>query len=224
MGNTAAVNSGSTALKTPNVYHGISRVHQDNGLRNSVRVMDLVMFTQVAEITSCLYLSSAAAVRGEKVRSLGITSIINITLEIPNLQLPNLESVQIQVDDSPTARLGLYFDRCADKIHEVDRRGGRTLVHCVAGVSRSASICLAYLMKYHRMPLAQAYRHVKRRRPVIQPNIGFWRQLIEFERRVLGRTSVKMVQSSIGWVPDVYYQDVKPASSWYTSSSSRYGY
>ncbi|XP_059144103.1 dual specificity protein phosphatase 14-like isoform X2 [Physella acuta] len=185
--------------------------------------MDLAMFSQVAEVTSSLYLSSAAAVRGEKIRSLGITHIINVTLEIPNLQLPNLESIQIHIEDTPTARLGLYFDRCADKIHQVEKKGGKTLVHCVAGVSRSASLCIAYLMKYHSMSLEQAYRHVKRRRSVIHPNVGFWRQLIDFERRLFGRTSVKMVQSSIGWVPDVYCQEPK-SLSWMPSTTSRYGY
>ncbi|CAG5124982.1 unnamed protein product, partial [Candidula unifasciata] len=173
--------------------------------------MDLFMFSQVAEITRCLYLSSAAAVRGEKIRTLGIT------------HMPNLESLQIHIDDTPTARLGVYFDRCADKIDQVEARGGKTLVHCVAGISRSASICIAYLMKYKRMPLDQAYRHVKKCRSVIQPNVGFWKQLIEFERRLFGRTTVKMVQSSGGLVPDVYYQEVK-TTYWHPSSSSRYGY
>ncbi|CAL1538516.1 unnamed protein product [Lymnaea stagnalis] len=185
--------------------------------------MDLAMFSQVAEITNSLYLSSAAAVRGEKIRSLGITHVINITLEIPNLQMPNLECMQIHIDDAPNARLGLYFDRCADKIHMVDRKGGKTLVHCVAGVSRSASICIAYLMKYQRMTLEQAYRHVKRRRSVIHPNVGFWRQLIDFERRLFGRNTVKMVESSIGWIPDVYLQETK-SFMWMPTTSSRFGY
>ncbi|BFZ09364.1 hypothetical protein BsWGS_12403 [Bradybaena similaris] len=185
--------------------------------------MDLFMFSQVAEITRCLYLSSAAAVRGERIRTLGITHVINVTQEIPNLQMPNLESLQIHIEDTPSARLGLYFDRCADKIDQVETRGGKTLVHCVAGVSRSASICIAYLMKYKRMPLDQAYKHVKKCRSVIQPNVGFWKQLIEFERRLFGRTTVKMVQSSGGLVPDVYFQEAK-STVWLPSSSSRYGY
>ncbi|KAH9508993.1 Dual specificity protein phosphatase 14 [Bulinus truncatus] len=185
--------------------------------------MDLAMFSQIAEISNSLYLSSAAAVRGEKIRSLGITHIINVTLEIPNLQLPNLECIQIRIDDAPTASLGLYFDRCADKINQVDRKGGKTLVHCVAGVSRSASICIAYLMKYHRLSLEQAYRHVKRRRSVIHPNVGFWKQLIDYERRLFGRTTVKMVQSSIGWIPDVYYQETK-SMMWFPTNSTRFGY
>ncbi|BFZ25368.1 hypothetical protein BsWGS_28407 [Bradybaena similaris] len=167
------------------------------------------MFSQIAEITSCLYLSSAAAVKGENIRSLNITHVINVTMEIPNLQLPNLETIQIHVDDTPTARLGLYFDRCADKIHQVGRKGGKTLVHCVAGVSRSATICLAYLVKYQQMTLEQAYRHVKKRRSVIHPNPGFWRQLIDYERRILGHSSVKMVTSPIGWIPDLYQEETK---------------
>lgn len=167
------------------------------------------MFSQIAKISDSLYLSSAAAVKGEKVRSLGITHIINVTMDIPNLKLPNVECIQIHVDDLPTAQLGVYFDRCADKINQVARLRGKTLVHCVAGVSRSASICLAYLMKYENMTLDQAYKHCKRIRPVVHPNIGFWRQLIDFERRLFGRNTVKMVSSSIGLIPDVYKKETE---------------
>ncbi|CAG5124219.1 unnamed protein product, partial [Candidula unifasciata] len=93
--------------------------------------------------------------------------------------------------------------------HSVGRKGGKTLVHCLAGVSRSATICIAYLVKYQHMTLEEAYKHVKKRRPVIHPNPGFWRQLIDYERRLLGRNSVKMVTSPIGWIPDVYQQETK---------------
>ncbi|XP_076466326.1 dual specificity protein phosphatase 14-like isoform X2 [Babylonia areolata] len=170
--------------------------------------MDLAMFTQIAEITDTLFLSSAAAVKGESVRKLGITHIINVTMDIPNLRMPNVESIQIQVDDLPSAHLGLYFDRCADKIHQVGRMRGKTLVHCVAGVSRSASLCIAYLMKYQSMSLEQAYKHCKYRRPVVHPNVGFFKQLVDYERRLFGRNSVRMVQSSIGWIPDIYRKEV----------------
>ena len=81
--------------------------------------MDLAMFSQIAEITDSLFLSSAAAVKGERIRTLGITHIINITMDIPNLKMHNVESIQIHVDDMPTAHLGVYFDRCADKINQV---------------------------------------------------------------------------------------------------------
>lgn len=72
-----------------------------------------------------------------------------------------IDYVKVCIEDSPFANLSYYFDRIADKIEEVRRRGGNTLVHCVAGISRSASLCIAYMMKYKRMPLRKAYQHVK---------------------------------------------------------------
>jgi protein-tyrosine phosphatase len=60
--------------------------------------------------------------------------------------------------------------------------GRTTIVHCEMGVSRSSSIVLAYLMKYHRMSLEDAFAFLRQRRPFVKPNAGFWRQLQKYER------------------------------------------
>lgn len=57
----------------------------------------------------------------------------------------------------------------------------------MAGVSRSASLCIVYLIKYERMTLRQAYHYVKSARPIIRPNVGFWKQMVEFEKRLRGQ-------------------------------------
>ena len=57
-----------------------------------------------------------------------------------------------------------------------------TLIHCYAGVSRSASICIAWLMKRNRWDFETAFNFVKTKRPIICPNNGFIRQLKEWER------------------------------------------
>lgn len=181
--------------------------------------MSYGLFTQIAEITDHLYLSSAAAITPERIRSLGITNIINCTMDIPNLNLPEVESLQIHIDDSAKAYLSVYFDRVGEKIHQVAGRGGKTLVHCVAGVSRSATLCIAYLMAYYAMSLEKAHAHVKAKRSVIYPNVGFWRQLIDYERRIFGRNSVKMVSSGVGAVPDVYSERVR-GMVWYPTATS----
>lgn len=100
--------------------------------------------------------------------------------------------------------------------------GGKTLVHCVAGVSRSASLCLAYLIKHERMPLRKAFAHLRSRRPSIRPNTGFFTQLIEFERRLFGAATVSMVHNQAAGtiIPDVYeveYQNML----WYQKHYSR---
>ena len=58
---------------------------------------------------------------------------------------------------------------------------GKVLVHCQAGVSRSATICLAYLMYHKELGLEQAYDFLKARRSVIAPNLNFMQQLLQFE-------------------------------------------
>lgn len=59
---------------------------------------------------------------------------------------------------------------------------GPTLVHCAAGVSRSASAVIAYLMMFQGMDYVTAYQYVKSKRPVIHPNPGFSHCLQLFEQ------------------------------------------
>ncbi|XP_044285869.1 dual specificity protein phosphatase 14 [Varanus komodoensis] len=162
----------------------------------------------IAQITPFLYLSKGSVASNRQLLlARGITCIVNATIELPNYNFPEFEYVKVPVDDRPNAPISLYFDSVADKIQSVARKHGVTLVHCAAGVSRSATLCIAYLMKYQNVTLYEAYNWVKSRRPVINPNVGFWRQLIDYERELYGRNTVKMVQTPYGIMPDVYMRE-----------------
>ena len=39
--------------------------------------------------------------------------------------------------------------------------------------------------------------------------MGFWKQLIDYEHRIFGKNSIKIIQSSIGFIPDIYENEVK---------------
>ena len=58
------------------------------------------------------------------------------------------------------------------------------LVHCHAGRSRSATICLAYLMNTLHLSLDNAFEHVRSRREIIDPNLNFMRQLQDYRQRL----------------------------------------
>lgn len=56
------------------------------------------------------------------------------------------------------------------------------LVHCLAGVSRSVTVTVAYLMQKLHLSLNDAYDLVKRKKSNISPNFNFMGQLLDFER------------------------------------------
>lgn len=94
---------------------------------------------------------------------LKITCVINAAPELPDTPLPDSKPLYFQVPvlDKGDVDIKVYFDEAADLIEQVRQTNGATMVHCVAGVSRSASLCIAYLMKHMRMTLKNAYALVK---------------------------------------------------------------
>lgn len=61
---------------------------------------------------------------------------------------------------------------------------GAVLVHCLAGVSRSASIVVAYLLTVTNLNYSLALTYLTSRRPCANPNFGFRMQLYRFSTDV----------------------------------------
>lgn len=93
----------------------------------------------------------------------------------------NIEYHRIIIEDAPDKDLYQHFDAACDFIEKHINLGNQVLVHCQAGVSRSATICMAYLMKKVGLTFIQAYACVKEARPVASPNWGFVEQLLKYE-------------------------------------------
>jgi atypical dual specificity phosphatase len=71
-----------------------------------------------------------------------------------------------------------------------EQGGGKVLVHCKMGRSRSATLVLMWMVFHHGMSLAEAWRKLKHCRRQIGLNSGFTRTLINFERQHTGVTTV----------------------------------
>ncbi|XP_077418020.1 dual specificity protein phosphatase 18 [Vanacampus margaritifer] len=165
----------------------------------------------LCQVTEHLYVSNGrAASRASLLSANNITCIINVTeTKSCSAALHGVEYIHIPLPDSPSSPLGDHFDEMADKIQHVAQSGGRTLVHCNAGVSRSAALCMAFLVKHRDATLAEAHARVKTCRPMARPNNGFWKQLIEYEKELRGCTSVRMVSSSMGEIPHMYEEEAR---------------
>ena len=64
-----------------------------------------------------------------------------------NVYNQNQDCMQIPVEDNVNSELYLYFDTVADTINDVLSKNGKVMIYCKEGKSRSASLCIAYLVK-----------------------------------------------------------------------------
>lgn len=116
-------------------------------------------------------------------RQSDVTHVLNVTSSIPN-QFQDLEGFvykQIAVEDKLDVDMMQHLSGAFQFIEEARECGHRVLVHCHAGMSRSVTIILAYLMKYYSHTLESALEYVKQRKPDVSPNFSFMGQLLKFE-------------------------------------------
>ncbi|VDL72866.1 unnamed protein product [Nippostrongylus brasiliensis] len=166
-------------------------------------------YAKVSEIVPGLFICGVSSLTSEEMKKNKITHIINATTEVPNLRsLGDIQRTKLWLEDTPQTYIYPHLELQSDQIQAIIADGGRVLVHCVAGVSRSASICLAFLTKYRCRSLRDAYHLMKSKRPMVRPNLGFWRQLIAYEQNVKENSgSVRLVRDEAQpecLLPDVY--------------------
>lgn len=138
------------------------------------------------EILPYLFLGSCSHSSDlQGLQACGITAVLNVSASCPNHFEGLLRYKSIPVEDSQVVEISAWFQEAIGFIDSVKDSGGRVLVHCQAGISRSATICLAYLIQSHRVRLDEAFDFVKQRRGVISPNFSFMGQLLQFETQVL---------------------------------------
>lgn len=78
----------------------------------------------------------------------------------------------------------------ASFIDQAIRGGGAVVVHCAAGISRSACVVLGYMVVHGGKSLRDALGHTIERRPCIWPNEGFMAALVDLEKEVRGEVSL----------------------------------
>lgn len=90
----------------------------------------------------------------------------------------------IEVDDDEKEPLETHFQKVHEILKAAEEADKVALVHCAAGMSRSATLVIAHLMQKNKWTYKQAYEYVQRCRPVITPNDGFVLALQALERQM----------------------------------------
>jgi hypothetical protein len=133
-----------------------------------------------------LFLSGISVAHSlETLEEMGIRNILNCAGDYCLNKFPNQLNYRTYfVKDSKLENIECIFYDCFQFIEDCLAKGGRVLVHCVQGISRSVTIVTAYLMLKLKLTYVEAFERVKASRGIASPNIGFIVQLMAFQRRI----------------------------------------
>lgn len=165
---------------------------------------------EIAQFNSCaslivprLYLADyRTASDGDELRRLGITHIISVIDFAPVFPdcIDKNNILHIPVADKSEVRILPFLSQTTQFIRDALEQdaANKVLVHCVQGISRSATVVCAYLMATKNMLAPKSIIYVQERRKIVCPNLGFRLQLEEYEADLIkgGVMTSKGVASS----------------------------
>ncbi|CAG8448545.1 14285_t:CDS:2 [Cetraspora pellucida] len=146
-----------------------------------------------SRILPFLYLGNLNhACNASMLKSLGITHVLSVG-EDSRLDNKDFEVIYLNnLFDDGIDSLWNHLDSCVNFIERARILNGKILIHCRVGVSRSATITIAYIMRHLGYSLISSYLFVRARRlnVIIQPNLKFMYELLQYEQKLTGRMGI----------------------------------
>ncbi|CAF0956700.1 unnamed protein product [Adineta steineri] len=126
----------------------------------------------------------------DRLNEKGITHIINSTPDLPCCWDKQYKYIRVDVLDLPSQNIRKHFDKAIEFIDEaLYKKTNNVLVHCSAGISRSPTLVLAYMIKKYHMTLEEAFNKMRQLRQIVDPNVSFIIQLRDWETKCLSKTT-----------------------------------
>ncbi|KAL9651839.1 hypothetical protein ABK040_000187 [Willaertia magna] len=142
-------------------------------------------YEEASKIIDGLYIGSAAAASSKRLlKSLNVTHILTIAKDVPPRHIKDFKYMVIYVDDNRSSSLKGHFEDITHFINDARHNGSSAIIHCMAGVSRSSTCAIAYLMLECKMRAKMAFQTVLKCRPAIKPNDGFKQEISDFDKEL----------------------------------------
>ncbi|KAF8422097.1 protein-tyrosine phosphatase-like protein [Tirmania nivea] len=121
--------------------------------------------------------------RKEAIAKANITHVLSVLrIELKESLFKDFhEHHVVAVDDTDDEDLLQHFPATNAFILRGLSLGGAVYVHCAMGISRSATVLTAYLMKTRKLSAEDALETVRAARPLVCPNLSFRKQLKLYE-------------------------------------------
>ncbi|KAJ3669486.1 hypothetical protein LUZ60_011436 [Juncus effusus] len=175
------------------------KVRLEHILERITLISDAASTERPSQITDFLYIGGALAAKSmHTLKQIGVTHILCLCvneLGQSESQFPSIfEYRNFSIPDNDDEDISGLFDETCDFIDYVENLGGKVLVHCFEGRSRSATIVLAYLILRKKHTLLEAWTKLKKSHRRAHPNDGFAKILLNLEKSVHGKVSMEWQQ------------------------------
>lgn len=127
-------------------------------------------------IDNFLYLAGDLVARNEQqLKEVGITHVVNCAADYSEdyFKDKGITYKSYHLKDHVHENIECVFYDAIDFIKSAKSQGGKVLVHCVQGISRSATIVIAYMIFSTRMTYEECFNLCRTRRPCANPNMAF---------------------------------------------------
>jgi protein-tyrosine phosphatase len=119
----------------------------------------------------------------EELERIKATHVLNCAYECNNENLPkDIKVLHLKIYDYEAFDISSFFEKANDFINQCKSENGIVFVHCKLGVSRSAALVLAYLIKNMGYTVDSALQFLVQKRDRVNPNKGFMKQLYSYEK------------------------------------------
>lgn len=143
-------------------------------------VVDNKPDTIPAKISDFIYLGSQDSCVESVILEYNFKYVLSVGVDAP-YKHPNVIYKFVDCLDLPECELQTLLSKCIPFIKTAVNECSNILVHCNAGVSRSAAVVIAYLILIEKFSYTEAFSFVKKSRNCINPNVGFITQLQNFK-------------------------------------------
>lgn len=145
---------------------------------------DMLYCPYISRVDRNVYISGMGAACDPNVlERMEITKIIKLFPgDLYYTYFPHIDYLIIPAEDRSSFNLSQYIPSCMNFIKKAMDNDENVLVHCHAGISRSATIVLAHLMVNRGYSLTNAFKLLRSKRPCVNPNPGFFNQLINLNQ------------------------------------------
>jgi len=148
------------------------------------------------EIEPNLFLGDVYAAHNSKaLLNHKITHIVTCTVGVVPPFPEHFKYMHLKILDFEGESIMDHFRETSKFISDALDEGGRVLVHCIRGVSRSATIVAAHLITRHKISHEEAVERVRAKRPIARPNYGFMTQLQQYSEKLKQGTMLQVTVS-----------------------------